>query len=378
MIFGSVADAGQDAAAVAGNRVGGRRRAEREPVFRVEPVLVLGRGAPGHAKAVIGEDLAGPGDMAEDAVEHPLAGRVGVHPEFEEMAQEAAALRHAKGQRVADFAGPRQERVGNAAAIGAAMAQERDEVAHAGIADAEHFCPDRLVPQLVNLDRLEFAALRQKADRAVVDEFPSAARNFPAPVALAGAHGEPRSGLAGQGGLVAEAPDAAVTGRARPEMELVADAAGDRLAVLQRGREVGAEIVVGARRAGVPARPHNRIAAPEAEAEPGILPGLRVVGAGRVPRDKIVEQIEDAFRAAIGHVVDEDSATARRILWPQDVEIGGVLDEARAVRRRLVEIDDAGIGRRRGIEHAARHTLDADIRTRPRRTHARRRSRRCR
>src|SRR5439155_12124201 len=124
------------------------------------PVLVLRRGAPGHTKAVVGEDLAGARDMAEDAVEHRLAGLVGIHSQLEEMAQEAAALRHAERQRVADPARPRHERVGNAAVIGAAITEERDQVAHTGITDAKDLRPDRLVPQLIDVDRLELAALR--------------------------------------------------------------------------------------------------------------------------------------------------------------------------------------------------------------------------
>ena len=69
---------------------------------------------------------------------------------------------------------------------------------------------------------------------------------------------------------------------------------------------LGADIVVGPRRAGVPARPHHGIAAPEEEAEPGVFLGSRVVAA-RLTRQDVVEQGEDAFRAAIGHVVDQDA-----------------------------------------------------------------------
>ena len=76
----------------------GRRRAvlNGNQFSGIEPVLVLGRGAAGHAEAVVGEDLAGTGDMAEDAVEDLAAALVGVHPEFEEMAQKPPALRHAE------------------------------------------------------------------------------------------------------------------------------------------------------------------------------------------------------------------------------------------------------------------------------------------
>src|SRR5947199_50316 len=54
--------AGRKCAALAGNRVAGSSLAEGEPVFGIEAVLVLRRGAAGHAEAVIGEDLAGAGD----------------------------------------------------------------------------------------------------------------------------------------------------------------------------------------------------------------------------------------------------------------------------------------------------------------------------
>ncbi len=64
---------------------------------------MLGRGAAGHAEAVVGEHLAGPGDMAEDAIEDAPALAVAVHAELEEMPQEAAALRHAEADRMADL-----------------------------------------------------------------------------------------------------------------------------------------------------------------------------------------------------------------------------------------------------------------------------------
>jgi hypothetical protein len=95
--------AGQDRGGPAGERIGRRRIAEREPVLGVEPVLMLRRGAAGYAEAVVGEHLAGAGDMAEDAVEDAAALAVAVHAEFEEMPQKAAALRHAKADRMADL-----------------------------------------------------------------------------------------------------------------------------------------------------------------------------------------------------------------------------------------------------------------------------------
>src|SRR3984893_9360879 len=114
----------QDRAGMAGERVAGDGIAEREPVFGIEPVLVLGRGAAGHAEAVVGEHLAGAGDMAEDAIEDAAALGVAVHAKLEEMPQEAAALRHPEADRVTDFR-PLQ----NQWVVGALVAQKRDKVA---------------------------------------------------------------------------------------------------------------------------------------------------------------------------------------------------------------------------------------------------------
>ena len=63
---------------------------------------MLRRGAARHREAVVGEHLAGAGDMGQHAVEDASAMPVVVHPEFEEMAQKAAGLRHAEGERVLD------------------------------------------------------------------------------------------------------------------------------------------------------------------------------------------------------------------------------------------------------------------------------------
>jgi hypothetical protein len=51
---------------------------------------------------VIGEHLAGAGDMAHQAVEDAAPLPVVVHAELEEMTQKTPALRDAKGERVAD------------------------------------------------------------------------------------------------------------------------------------------------------------------------------------------------------------------------------------------------------------------------------------
>ena len=83
---------------------------------------MLGRGASRHAEAMVGEHLAGTGDVAHDAVEDTPPVSVLVHAELEEVAQKTPAPRDAKGERVADagIASPRalgDHRVRRAAAV---------------------------------------------------------------------------------------------------------------------------------------------------------------------------------------------------------------------------------------------------------------------
>ena len=137
----------------------------------------------------------------------------------------------------------------------------------------------------------------------------------------------------------------------------------DRLAVFQRRRKPRRHAVIGARRARIPARPDEAVAAPERKAEPGI----RGRSSGRWLRPgrpgRIVEQVKIRFRAAVGHVVDEHAAGPARIGRPQDEEIGLVFDEAARVARRLVEIDDGLVLGRGRIELAFGDAADAQIGT---------------
>ena len=346
----------EDRAGLAGKRIGRGGIAERKPVLRIQPVLMLCRGAAWHAKAMVGEHFAGAGDMAEHTVEHAPARAVAVHPEFEEMAQEAAALRYAEADRMPDLGIVGRQRI--AVPL---VTQKRYEVAHRGEADTEHLRLGRPVPQFVNLEWLERAPLRQQPDRAVVDEFPLASRDVAPPVALPVAHREPRRGLVERGRGIAQPPDNQFGRTARPGLELVANAAGDRLTVFQRHREIGAEPVIGARRAGIPARPHDRMAAPEEKAEPGVARRLRIVDRDRIIRRHIVDELQNAFAAAVGHVIDEHPAAASRLGRSQDEKVSRVFDLARFIACRLVEIDDARILRRAGIEHALRDAAHPHI-----------------
>src|SRR3954447_4532541 len=102
------------------------------------------------------------------------------------MAQEATALRYPEGEGVRDGSAVGQKRV----TVGLET-QERDEVTHAGEADAEHRRLGRLIPQLIDPERLESASFRQQADRAPVDELPFAAWDLGTRLAFAIAYHQP-------------------------------------------------------------------------------------------------------------------------------------------------------------------------------------------
>jgi len=73
-------------------------RMKRKPVLRIEPVLVLCRGAAWHREAVVGEHLAGTGDVGEHSVEDASTMPVVIHAQFEEVAQKTACLRNPEGK----------------------------------------------------------------------------------------------------------------------------------------------------------------------------------------------------------------------------------------------------------------------------------------
>ena len=134
------------------------------------------------------------------------------------------------------------------------------------------------------------------------------------------------------------------------------------LLAVERGREIGAEPAIGARRARIPSRPHQRVAASQTKAEPGVLLGFRVVGAGRVVGRDVVEQVEDALRAAIGHVVDQDRRC--RAAGPSGRRMSKSVAYSTsplALRGALSRSTMHGILRRVRVERAARDALDADI-----------------
>src|SRR3954447_23644134 len=272
------------------------------------------------------------------------------------MAQEATALRYPEAEGVRDGPAVGQDRV----AVGLET-QERDEVTQAGEADAEHRRLGRLIPQLINPERLEFASFRQQADRAPVDEFPFAAWDLGTRLAFAIAYHQPSFRLMERGYGVREAVGAAVARAARADVELVTYEAGDGVAVLHRCRKISSEAAIDARRTWIPAGPDERVTAAEQKAEAGVFLGLRVVIAGRIGRHDIVEQREDPLRAAVRHVVDQDAAAASHVLRPQHVDVGSIFDEPCGVARRLVEIDDAGVLGGIGIEDATRDTADPEI-----------------
>ena len=147
-------------AGFAGERIGDLSRAEGKPVLGIVVVFVLGRCAARLREGMIGEDLSGASGVRIDAVEHLAPPQILVHAELDMVAQEAAGLRAAEGDRMADAAALPRDRIGRSLLVGAFVAQERHHVARRGIAHADDSCPCRLVPQLVDRDRGEFLSLR--------------------------------------------------------------------------------------------------------------------------------------------------------------------------------------------------------------------------
>ena len=102
--------------------------------------------------------------MGEHAIEDPPAMSVVVHPEFEEMAQKAARLRDPESKRVLDLwplATSCNHRIEGSVAVGALVAEERDEIAGSGEANAGHRCPGGLVPKIVDLEGSEVCPGRE-------------------------------------------------------------------------------------------------------------------------------------------------------------------------------------------------------------------------
>ena len=348
----------QRARAPAG-RIGFRGGAEGKPVLRIEAVLVLGGGAGRLGEGGVREHLAGTRGVGERAVEHAAAALVLVHAELDEGAHEAAALGNAEHERMA---GPRivaaaaERRIRRALGIGALVAQERHDVPGGCETHAHHLRRRGIVPQFVDRDRLELPAGGHQPDRPAVLEAPAAGGNFGAGVALARAHGEPRHRRVERGGGIVELGQLRAGAVARAELELLADAAHDLLAVLGRHRKARGDAAIGLRSIWVPARPHDGVAAAQREAEAGIEDGAGIV----VVRRGFVDACQQGFAAAIVHLVEDDAIAAAGIERTQDEEIGLVFDEAARIARRLVEIDDRLVLRRLRIELApggAAHTL---------------------
>src|SRR3954447_8200778 len=102
-------------------------------------------------------------------------------------------------------------------------------------------------------------------------------------------------------------------------MELLPNATHHRLAVLECPWQPRCHSVVGARRPGIPTRPDEGIAAPESKAQSHVLCFFGIIGV-RVARS-VVEQVENHFPAAIGHVVDQDPARSPRLCRPEDKKV---------------------------------------------------------
>jgi hypothetical protein len=218
--------------------------------------------------------------MRERPVEHAPAALVLVHAELDEAADEAAALGNAENERMVrpgDFAAAAHRRIDAALGIDALVAQERHEIAGRGEPHAHYLRRGGIVPQFIDRERREPSSHRHEMHGAVTLEAPGVRGNVHAWVAFPFTHGEPGDAVVEVRGRIAQFRELAVRIAAGAELELLADAANDRLAVVGGDGEAGGQSVVGTRRVRVPARPHDGVAAAERKSEAGIKDGAGLV-----------------------------------------------------------------------------------------------------
>ena len=325
-------------------------------------ILVLRAGAVGLAELDVGEDLADSRDVGEHAVEDVTPRLVAIEAELEVIAQVAAALRDADGQRGRDPGASAAvgRGVGGALPVAQLVAQERDEIARGRVADAEHLRVPGRIPEVVDEARLETRTLGQQLQVPAVAIRPAGGFDLGRRLTFPGARGQAGARLIERGRLVAERRRRARLGHAGAEDELVTDRSDDRRAGVGGDRHADRHAVIHARRVGIPAAPHDGVALAEHEAVPGVLSSGRIVHGAR-GRRRLVHERQEELASAIGHLVEELPAAEGGIRRAHQVEVDFVLDEAPGVAGRPVEVDDDGVFRSGRIEVAVRRTRDANV-----------------
>ena len=330
-----------------GHRVDLGRRRERKPVLREVVVLVLRAGTGRLGERRIEEDAADAGDVGVHAVEHGPALLVAIEAVGDVVAQVAASLGEADGQRMADLAAGRRDRR-------RVVAQPAHQVAGRGEAQRLDLGILCLVVEFVDMARQRRAV--GELDRLGDDEGPLAARQLLSRFMGTRPYRQPRPGLLHTGRLARQLEDLeGATARARDE--LVAHGLDDRRPSLMGGDRHGqAQPHVGTRRTGVPTRPHDGVAAMHREAVADIGHGLGVVHALRT----VAEIAEQHLAAAIVDLVEDVPVAFGGILGPQDEDVGRVLDAAPGIERRVADQRDAPVVGKLRIDLAsglADHTL---------------------
>ena len=238
------------------------------------------------------------------------------------------------------------------------VAQERNDVADRGKADAHHDRIAGAVDELVDRAAVEARRGRPRdLDMPVVDQAPGKTGRRDARVGLALPHRQRRPVRVGN--RIDERADEALL---RQLLDVgVAEqpgVLGDELLPHHAGdagddRKARRQAIVAGRHVALPAAPHHREAAPHQKAVAGML---------RVPAvRRTVEPRHDRLVAAIGHVVDEAPVAAIEIERLQDPKVAAILDIALRVARGPIEVDDPGIQRMCRIEFAEYRAVQALI-----------------
>ena len=244
------------------------------------------------------------------------------------------------------------------------MAQEVQEVAHAGKAQPQHERVLRGVDELVDPAGPEAAgevATRVRrpdvAGRVRGGELPVAcgyglARVLLQPPACKG--GRTRGRVYGRTG-----PDVVVSAQGNGRHAgLLDDVLGpegacDRAVGAGGNGQLHGEAPVPRQQVPLPPAPHHRVAPAHQEAVPGVFRGARiVVGRG------VVEELERALVAAVVDVVEQPAVAAGHVHGLDDEELRRVLHQAAVVGGRQRQVHDVAVGGQMRVDGEADPSAD--------------------
>ena len=352
----------EDGVRLTGQMVGGRAIGEGKDIGVFEMILVLLARRHRQIGEARGVQAAGAGDMGEQAVEHAAALGVGVEAVVDIVANGAPGLRAAPA---IGFFNRSQQGVS-----GFRVAQKRDEIAHRGMAEAEHQRGGAGVDQFVDPAGGEAAvdvemrarghqsgvgALHVQTDAAFeAGEAPIRARHD-----LARRMGVlpacQRRLLSRHHFVAARRCPAGQRQNCHPLAPDIFDAhdALHGAPALHRHRQVEQHPPIARQQVALPGAPDHRIAAAQEKAVAGMRGGLRIVAGARV-----VEIDQCPLVAAVAPVEENSAIAARGIDRAEDCDVAGEGDQAIGPAQCEIDVGDRALTGRRGIDGVVRAGAD--------------------